>query len=179
MKKEAIKLARDCPATQIPSGQKTLLPKGTQVILTQSLGGSFTVMLEDGYMVQIAGEDGDALGKEPLKAETKTEGKSLEELVWDQLRTCYDPEIPVNIVDLGLVYKCVVVPTPEEGKHRVHVQMTLTAPGCGMGASIASDARAKIESLAGIKDANVELVMEPAWDRSMMSDAAKLQLGMM
>ena len=181
-----ITLSRDCEAVQIPSGNKTLLPKGTAVRMTQSLGGSFTVVTDEGGMVQIAGKDGDAIGKENPQAadkpETeKTQGHApLEELVLEQLKTCYDPEIPINIVDLGLVYECKVVPLAgSEGSSRVNVKMTLTAPGCGMGDILKRDAETKIQSIPGAKEVNVELVWEPPWDQSRMSDAAKLKLGLM
>ena len=181
-KSELVSILRDCEATQIPIGTRIRLPQGTKVKITQSLGGSYTVVTEEGYMVQIAGGDADALGKEVL---TKTDARpqvsdrqSVEEMVWNQLRTCYDPEIPVNIVDLGLIYACQVTPLPE-GNHRVEVKMTLTAPGCGMGASIAADAQRKILSITGVKEANVEVVWDPPWDQSKMSDAAKLRLGML
>lgn len=178
---EAVTLNRDCDVVQIPSGQTLKLPKGTEVQITQSLGGSFTVVTPGGYMVQIAGKDADAIGKAASKipsANVPESGAALEKLVWDQLKTCYDPEIPVNIVDLGLVYECKIHPT-EDGKNIVEVKMTLTAPGCGMGGPIAGDARNKIESLPGIKEAKVEVVWEPPWDRNRMSEAAKLQLGIM
>ena len=131
-------------------------------------------------MVQIDGKDADALGKEATQvpSSTQTNGKGIEELIWDQLRTCYDPEIPVNIADLGLVYECKVVPL-ETGMNRVEVKMTLTAPGCGMGTSIAADAQRKILAVPGVKEANVEVVWDPPWDQNKMSQAAKLKLGML
>lgn len=178
---ETVVLNRDCDVIQIPSGQVLKLPKGTEVKISQSLGGSFTVVTPGGYMVQITGKDADAIGKVAPKVPAANIGEgapSLEKLIWDQLKTCYDPEIPVNIVDLGLIYECKIRPT-EDGKHIVEVKMTLTAPGCGMGGPLAADARNKIESLAGVKEAKVDLVWEPPWDRNMMSEAAKLQLGIM
>lgn len=178
---ETVVLNRDCDVIQIPSGQTLKLPKGTEVKISQSLGGSFTVVTPGGYMVQITGKDADAIGKEPPKVPVASTGEgapSLEKLVWDQLKTCYDPEIPVNIVDLGLIYECKIRPT-EDGKNIVEVKMTLTAPGCGMGGPLAADARNKIESLPGVKEAKVDLVWEPPWDRNKMSEAAKLQLGIM
>ena len=180
---ESIILSRDCEAIQIPSGQKVLLPAGTQVTVSQSLGGTYTVVTGQGYMVRIANEDADAIGKEAEASQaeklTTAEGSAdLEELVWDQLKTCFDPEIPVNIVDLGLVYQCQVTPLPEGGK-KVDVKFTLTAPGCGMGEVLKTDMESKILSLTDVKDVDVEVVFDPPWDQSMMSDAVKLQLGFM
>jgi probable FeS assembly SUF system protein SufT len=179
---EAITLTRDCEAIQIPSGSKMVLPAGTVVMITQSLGDTYTVTTDHGYMVRISGKDADAMGLERTAAApvaTEPQGREdLEKLVWDQLRTCYDPEIPVNIVDLGLVYQCSVSPL-EGGGQRAEVKLTLTAPGCGMGGVLAADAQAKIEGLPGIREAVVEVVFEPPWNPSMMSEAARLELGMM
>ena len=165
----------------IPSGEKVLVPKGAQATITQSLGGAYTLITDRGLMVRVSGPEVEAIGKTPsetaeLTPEELTPEK-LEEMVWDQLKTCYDPEIPVNIVDLGLVYLCELEETAE-GKN-VKIKMTLTAPGCGMGPVLASDVKMKVEALPGVKNADVEVVFDPVWDRSMMSDAAKLQLGMM
>lgn len=181
---EPLKLLRDCVATQIPSGIPVKLPAGSRVKVTQSLGGNFTVLTETGFMVRIAAHDADALGKKSTsepeeKAPTGEVSKEvLQKLVWDQLRTCFDPEIPVNIVDLGLIYLCEVTPLPE-GRFRVDVKMTLTAPGCGMGGVLKADAEAKIGRLPGVKTVNVELVVDPPWNQGMMSEAAKLQLGLL
>ncbi|MPZ78347.1 MAG: putative Fe-S cluster assembly protein SufT [Deltaproteobacteria bacterium] len=181
---EPITLSRDCEAIQIPSGEKVMLPVGTQVTVTQSLGGSYTVTTDRGYLVRIANKDADAIGMEATtasQAETlsATEGSAdLEKWVWDQLKTCFDPEIPVNIVDLGLVYYCQVTPLPE-GDNKVDVKFTLTAPGCGMAGVLQVDMESKIRNLPGVTDVNVEVVFDPPWDQSMMSDAAKLQLGFM
>jgi probable FeS assembly SUF system protein SufT len=179
---ESIALTRDCEAIQIPSGVKMTLPAGTIVMITQSLGDTYTVTTDHGYMVRISGKDADAIGLERRTPTTTAAvpegGEDLEKLVWDQLRTCYDPEIPVNIVDLGLVYECTVSPF-EDGGHRVDVKLTLTAPGCGMGGVLAADAQTKIAALSGIREANVEVVFEPQWNPSMMSEAARLELGMM
>jgi probable FeS assembly SUF system protein SufT len=181
---EPITLTRDCEAIQIPSGTKMKLAAGTVVMITQSLGDTYTVTTDHGYMVRIAGKDADAIGMERTAAAPAAEAvlpegrEGLEKAVWDQLRTCYDPEIPVNIVELGLVYECSVTPV-EGGGHRVDVKLTLTAPGCGMGGVLAADAQAKIGALPGIREANVEIVFEPAWNPSMMSEAARLELGMM
>jgi probable FeS assembly SUF system protein SufT len=178
---EPITLSRDCEGIQIPSGQKVSLSAGAQVRVTQSLGGSYTVATDQGYLVRIANNDADAIGKEAgaAQAEKLTVEKGpgdLEKLVWDQLKTCFDPEIPVNIVDLGLVYSCLIMPLPEGG-NKVDVKFTLTAPGCGMGRVLKADMESKIVSVSGVKDVDVEVVFDPPWDPSMMSDAAKIQLG--
>ncbi len=180
---ESISLTRDCEAIQIPSGTQMVLPAGTMVMITQSLGDTYTVTTDHGSMVRISGKDADAIGLEPsappaATVATAVEPGDLGNLVWDQLRRCYDPEIPVNIVDLGLVYECAVTPL-EGGGHRANVKLTLTAPGCGMGGVLAADAQAKIGGLPGIREANVELVFEPPWNPGMMSEAARLELGMM
>jgi probable FeS assembly SUF system protein SufT len=177
--REAKTLARDVEVAAIPYGDKLTLTAGTTVFVTQALGGSYTAMTDRGYMVRIEGKDGDAIG-EPVVAEpTEGElaGKSLQERAWDQLKTCFDPEIPVNIVDLGLVYKCET--TPLDGGERVTVHFTLTAPGCGMGDYLKRDVEQKMLALPGVKEADVQVVLEPAWNQTMMSDAARLQLGMM
>ncbi|HXV27764.1 MAG TPA: putative Fe-S cluster assembly protein SufT [bacterium] len=183
MENSKIELSRDCEVTQIPSGNKFMLPKGTKVRITQSLGGSYTVMTDNGFMVRIEGENADSIGKEAAKPEeTPAQGnlskEDVEKAVWNQLRTCYDPEIPVNIVELGLVYECTVTEHPEGG-FQVDVKMTLTAPGCGMGGPISAEAQSKIQKVPGVKQAKVELVWTPPWSANRMSDAAKLQLGMM
>lgn len=180
---EPIILSRDCEAIQIPSGQKVSLSAGTRVRVTQALGGSYTVTTDQGYLVSISGKDADAIGKEAEASQaekvTAVEGPAdLEKLVWDQLKACFDPEIPVNIVDLGLVYHCQVTPLPEGG-NKVDVKFTLTAPGCGMGQVLKTDMESKILSLSGVKGVDVEVVFDPPWDPSMMSDAAKVQLGFM
>ena len=180
---ESVILTKDCEALQIPSGAPILLPKGAKVTITQALGGSYTIMTENGYMLRVPPEQADAIGKsipEIPKVDSAKKETSLEELVWNQLRTCYDPEIPVNIVELGLVYECKITPSPEpDGGNKVEIKMTLTAPGCGMGESIRKEAEAKIARLPGIKQVNAELVWEPPWDQNRMSEAAKLQLGIM
>lgn len=175
---QEIILKRDCDAIQIPSGNILTLPAGTQVMITQSLGGTYTVATPGG-LARIDEKDADALGMEkaPIAAPIKTTPKgSLEEAVWEQLKTVFDPEIPVNIVDLGLVYDCVI--TEKEGQTHAHIKMTLTAPGCGMGPTIAADARAKILTIDGIDEAEVELVWDPAWNQSMISEAGRMKLGM-
>ena len=178
--REIVTLSRDTQGVVIPSGEPVTLPAGSGGTIIQSLGGAYTVITDRGMMVRVAGREVEALGKEPAiisEVSGDVSSEELEKMVWDQLKTCYDPEIPVNIVDLGLVYLC-DVQQDEDGK-RVHVKMTLTAPGCGMGPVLANDVRGKVMSLPGVKDANIEVVFDPVWDRSMMTDAAKLQLGMM
>lgn len=176
---QEIVLKRDTDAIQIPSGNPLQLPAGTKVMVTQSLGGTYTVATPGG-LARIDEKDADALGLEaaatatPVK--TAVEG-SLEEAVWNQLKTVFDPEIPVNVVDLGLIYEC-QLQHPEEGVTKAHVKMTLTAPGCGMGPTIAADARGKILTLEGIDEAEVELVWDPAWNQSMISEAGRMKLGL-
>ncbi len=174
-------LNRDCEAIQIPSGQKTTIPAGTQGVVTQSLGGSYTVATYQG-LTRVAEKDLDALGLEkPEPQQTRkpagTDGDASEEDVWNQLRQCYDPEIPVNIVDLGLVYDCRLI-KKDGGGTRVEVKMTLTAPGCGMGPAIAHDAQSKILSIDGIDEADVQLVWDPPWNQNMISEAGRMKLGM-
>lgn len=171
-------ILRDCEAIQIPSGQIITIPEGTPVVITQSLGGSYTVALNQG-LARISDKDIDALGLK-VEANDSTDSPSemaTVEMVWGKLKTCFDPEIPVNIVDLGLVYDCQLVPT-ETGGLKVEVKMTLTAPGCGMGPAIASDAQSKILALNGVDEAIVELVWDPPWNQNMISEAGKMQLGM-
>jgi probable FeS assembly SUF system protein SufT len=180
--REEITFNRSAEAIMIPSGERVLVPVGAQATITQSLGGAYTLITDRGLMVRISGKEVEAIGKTPVETtEVKQDEltpEKLEEMVWEQLKTCYDPEIPVNIVDLGLVYLCELQDSDEGGKN-VHIKMTLTAPGCGMGPVLASDVKLKIESLPGVKNADVEVVFDPVWDRSMMSEAARLQLGMM
>ena len=175
--------SRNAEGIMIPSGEHVLIPNGSRGTITQSLGGAYTLITERGLMVRVAGHEVEAIGKTPenvpdARQVEEVTPEKLEQLVWDQLKTCYDPEIPVNIVDLGLVYLCEVQPA-DGGGQNVKVKMTLTAPGCGMGPVLAHDVKQKIESLPGVKSADIEVVFDPVWDRSMMSDAAKLQLGMM
>jgi probable FeS assembly SUF system protein SufT len=171
-----ITLTRDVEAVQIPSGNLITLPTGTLVIVTQQLGDSFTIyVVHQAGLFRVRGEDGDALGM--AKAETSTKQTEFsEDAVWAQLRECYDPEIPVNIVDLGLVYSVNIA--DEEAGKRVHVQMTLTAPGCGMGPTLAREAEQRILSLPKVAAASVELVWEPPWSPEMISPAGKEKLGM-
>jgi probable FeS assembly SUF system protein SufT len=175
-------LERDVDAIRIPSGEKFTLSQGMTVVITQALGGSFTIWTPEG-LARIADSDADALGIEPsaTRPESQTAGglapKVEDKAVWDQLRTCYDPEIPVNIVDLGLVYDC-VVDQPENNPAKISVKMTLTAPGCGMGPTIAAEARSKIMGLPGVADAVVDLVWDPPWNQDMISEAGKMKLGL-
>jgi probable FeS assembly SUF system protein SufT len=181
--KEVITLRRDCEAIMIPSGEPMMLSAGMKVRITQSLGGTYTVTTDHGYMVRIAAKDIDALGMEAAASETiEASGPrgpaELEKIIWEQMRTVFDPEIPVNVVDLGLVYSCKVTPL-SEGGNKAEVTMTLTAPGCGMGGVLQMDAESKIRSLPGIKEVDVQVVIDPPWNPGMMSEAAKLELGML
>ena len=172
-------LTRDCEAIQIPSGNKIILPAGTTVFITQSLGGSYTVATEIG-LARITADNTGALGieNEAEKGEgSAAAGPVDEKIIWSLLKTCYDPEIPVNIVDLGLIYDCKVTPRENAGA-KVDVKMTLTAPGCGMGPTLAAEAKSKIESIPGVDEADVELVWDPPWNQAMISEAGKMQLGM-
>jgi probable FeS assembly SUF system protein SufT len=177
---EPVSLRRDVSAVIIPAGETVTLREGTTGFITQALGGSFTIYVE-GNLFRIAGTDADALGKEPVAPPAIPENatdKDIEEVIWRQLKTCYDPEIPINVVDLGLVYRCDVTRTPD-GQRAVTVDMTLTAPGCGMGDILVQDAREKIAVIPTVADVKVELVFDPPWNHSMMSDEARLQTGMM
>ena len=173
-------LSRDVQVAAIPYGDQLTLTAGTTVYVTQALGGSYTAMTDHGYLVRIEGTDADAIGEQPTKPMSAEDvaGRSTEEVAWDQLKTVFDPEIPVNIVDLGLVYKC-EVESLEEGQDKVNVQFTLTAPGCGMGDFLREDVRSKLLTIPGVAEVDVEVVLDPPWDQSMMSDGARLQLGLM
>ena len=179
---EAKTLTRDVEAAVVPVGTKVTLQKGETAYITQSLGGSYTVVV-NGNMFRIEDKDADALGLEvlakPAAAATgPVSQEGLEKQVWEALKTCYDPEIPVNIVDLGLIYDCHLTPA-SENSFKADVKMTLTAPGCGMGPTLAQDVQNKLLSLEPIDEANVELVWDPPWNQGMMTEAAKLQLGLM
>ena len=180
-KDEPITLSRDVDAAIIPVGDRVTLQKGEQAYITQSLGGSYTVIV-NGNMFRIEGKDADALGVEraekPASTGAPLSNEQLEKEIWNQLRSCYDPEIPVNIVDLGLIYDCHLEPL-NPGSHRVDVKMTLTAPGCGMGPMLAQDVQNKLLSMEGVDDVSVELVWDPPWNQGMMTEAAKLQLGLL
>jgi probable FeS assembly SUF system protein SufT len=172
-------VTRDVEAREIPSGTPITLRAGDPVAISQSLGGSYTVITTSGFMARIDGKDADAIGETFVAADAAAqEGKTAEELCWDQLKTCYDPEIPVNIVDLGLVYKCELSDLADGGK-KVDVRFTLTAPGCGMGDTMKEDIKLKLLSVPGVKEADVQVLFDPPWSMAMMSDAAKLQLGML
>ncbi len=181
MKPNTTQLSREVSAIQIPSGDTIVLPAGLEVVITQTLGGTYTVAVEQG-LARISAVDADALGIEPgaekpqAPVSTAAEG-DLEAAIWQQLKTVYDPEIPVNIVDLGLVYDCQVI--EEDSTTRVDVKMTLTAPGCGMGPTIAADAQNKILALEEVDDAQVDLVWDPPWNQDMITDDGKMKLGMM
>jgi probable FeS assembly SUF system protein SufT len=171
-------LNRECEVVQIPSGARGTLPAGTPVRIMQSLSGSYTVSTDLGYMCRIDGKDADALGLSNAEASKPApEGIFSEQMVWDQLKTVYDPEIPVNIVDLGLIYSCVVA-SRDEGGNKIHVKMSMTAPGCGMGDVLKADVRGKLSRLPEVKEVQVDVVFEPAWHMGLMSEAAKLQLGL-
>ncbi|HNP34964.1 MAG TPA: putative Fe-S cluster assembly protein SufT [Woeseiaceae bacterium] len=177
---EPITLQRDVKAVIIPAGEELRLKEGTTGFITQALGGSFTVYIE-GNLFRVAGIDADALGKEPTPAPEVPENPTdadIEAVIWQQLKTCYDPEIPVNIVDLGLVYRC-EIHALGNGQRSVNVDMTLTAPGCGMGEILVADAQEKIAIIPTVADVRVELVFDPPWNQTMMSDEARLQTGLM
>jgi probable FeS assembly SUF system protein SufT len=177
---EPFSLTRDVSAIIIPVGEQVTLREGTDGFITQALGGSFTVYVE-GNLFRVSGSDADALGKEPVPPPEVPENASdadIEAVIWEQLKTCYDPEIPVDIVNLGLIYRCDVTPLGN-GKRSVSVDMTLTAPGCGMGDVLVQDAREKIAVIPTIADVNVELVFDPPWNVGMMTEEARLQTGMM
>jgi len=170
---------REVRAVLVPAGAEVKLRPGQAGYITQALGGSFTVYVE-GNLFRIAGEDAEAIGKQAVKPPELPPNATEEDvrkLAWEQMRTCYDPEIPINIVDLGLVYECNVTPN-EDGTRTVEVQITLTAPGCGMGDILVDDVRDKIGRIPTIREARVSLTFDPPWNQSMMSEAARLQTGM-
>jgi probable FeS assembly SUF system protein SufT len=177
---EPIVVQRDVKAIAIPAGVEVNLKLGSVGYITQALGGSFTVYI-DGNLFRIPGQEADAIGKSAAVAPEVPPGASEEDIktiVWRQLKTCYDPEIPVNIVDLGLVYECDVSKN-EDATRTVDIKMTLTAPGCGMGEVLVQDVRDKVEIVPTVARANVELVFDPPWNQTMMSEEARLQTGMM
>ncbi len=177
---EPVTVTRDVDAILIPAGTPITLPEGSMVFITQALGGNYTVNI-NGNLAQIAAQNADALGFEIAEqlrpGKTTADGKVDEQLIWDQLRTCYDPEIPVNMVDLGLIYDCSVKQL-EDGENRVDILMTLTAPGCGMGEFLAEDVRQKVTMVPNVSEVNVELTFDPPWNQEMMSDAARLETGL-
>jgi probable FeS assembly SUF system protein SufT len=176
---EPFVLSRDVKAVMVPAGIDIELKSGQSGFITQALGGSFTLYME-GNLFRLAGSDADAIGKDVVNAPelpaNATENDVLA-VAWDQLRTCYDPEIPINIVDLGLIYEC-TVGASADGQRELNVRLTLTAPGCGMGDVLVQDIRQKLEIIPTIAAANVELVFDPPWNQSMMTEAARLQTGM-
>ena len=178
---EPVRFERDCPAVLVPQGDHVTLPVGSAGYITQALGGSYTVFV-DGNLFRIAGQDADAIGKEPIPPLELPEGASVEDverMMWNQLRTCFDPEIPINVVDLGLIYEATLDPHPEkDGEYLASVRMTLTAPGCGMGDILVADVRDALELIPTIAEADVELVFDPPWTQHMMSEAARLETGM-
>lgn len=177
---EPVSFSRDCAAVLVPQGERVTLPAGSVGYITQALGGSFTVFVE-GNLFRIAGADAEAIGKTPPESLELAEGagdEAVEALLWAQLRTCFDPEIPVNIVELGLIY-AVELARREDGTRRVEVRMTLTAPACGMGDILVDDVRSKLERVPTVAEVDVELVFDPPWNQSMMSEAAKLETGML
>jgi len=175
-------VSRDIPATIVPYGDLITIPEGTRVTITHRLGGNYTVTWEGG-MAQINGVHGDAIGEEKAeiaRPDENHEGPPDEEAVWDAMRKVYDPEIPVNVVDLGLIYSMVVTPgEDDESKFDVHIDMTLTAPGCGMGPVIAQDVKTKVETVPGVREATVEIVWEPPWHQDMISEVGKMELGLL
>jgi probable FeS assembly SUF system protein SufT len=177
MQTDVIALSRDCEATEVPYGGIQVLPAGTKVRVMQSLGGTYTVATERGSMMRIEAKDADALGLAPEAKEAQAAPVQFsEKLVWEQLKTVYDPEIPVNVVDLGLIYSCQI--TPVEAGHKIEIKMTMTAPGCGMGDVLRTDIERKLLQLPEVREVHAEIVFDPPWHPGRMSDAAKLQLGL-
>ena len=176
---EQVAFERDCDAVVIPDGFKVVIPMGTEGVVMQLLGDNYTIRVDTGYLVRVEGHDADAIGKDPTLAEGNGDGNGEidEDRVMALLRTCYDPEIPVNIVDLGLIYGCDVVSDEDSDGIRVDVTMTLTAPGCGMGQVLKSDIEQKIGRLKGVSVTNVELVFDPPWSMERMTEEARLELG--
>lgn len=173
-----ITLSRACEVVEIPSGSRALLAMGTVVRISQSLGDSYTVRSAEGQMYRVEDKDADALGLADKQGSSAAkQGRFSEEAVWGELRTIFDPEIPVNIADLGLIYSCVITPLQEDG-NRIEIKMSLTAPGCGMADVLRADVERKLSQLPGVKEVSVEVVFDPPWEPSRMSDAAKLQLGL-
>lgn len=176
-------LKRNCEATIVPMGDRANLPEGTKFVITHRLGGNFTITCEYG-MFRISGKDADALGETVPEiflqqeiSETNSKGPPSEEAIWTQLKSVFDPEIPVNIVDLGLVYS-MEISEPKPNLYNVHVSLTLTAPGCGMGPAIAEDVKTRLLSLPRVNDATAEIVWDPPWTQDMISEAGKMELGL-
>lgn len=178
---DPVVLKRDLEATAVPAGVPETLPQGSLVHVTQAMGGSFTIYFE-GNLYRVAGRDADALGREPPAVPALRPGATDEEfreLAWDQMRTVYDPEIPINIVELGLVYECLITRKDGDGARSIDVKMTVTAPGCGMGEILVEDVREKLKILPTVEKVNVELVFDPPWNQGMMSEAARLEAGLL
>lgn len=178
---EEVTFERPVKVILIPDGIEMEIPEGERGWITQVLGGHYTVQLETGRLVRVADRDGEAIGREPVASpwdgEVDPDAVVTEEQVWDQLRTCYDPEIPLDIVELGLVYTCRIEDHPDGGS-MVFIEMTLTAPGCGMGQVLADDVAYKVRTIPGVRDVQVEIVFDPPWSPDMMSEAGRLELGM-
>ena len=174
--KDLLELKHACEAIEIPSGRSQLLPTGTRVRVTQNLGDSYTVMTELGHMLRIAGKDAAALGVTPAQPADDMVSEFSEKLVWDQLKNIFDPEIPINVVDLGLIYSCDI--TPAEVGYKIDVKMSLTAPGCGMADVLRVDVERRLGKLPHVRGVHVEVVFDPPWQPSRMSEAAKLHLGL-
>ena len=182
---EEVTIKREVGAIQIPDGNRTVIAEGSKVLITQQLGGSFTVMTDRGAMYRIDDRNADALGKDVTadaqpasQTEPPPDAETLERMIWDKMRKCFDPEIPVNVVDLGLIYDCQIQPQ-DDGSYRIEIKMTLTAPGCGMGPVLAEDVRSRIDDISGVRETAVEVVFDPPWNPNMMTEAARLQLGFM
>ena len=178
---EEVEFSRDVRVILIPDGYEIPVEQGARGWITQVLGGHYTVQLDTGRLVRVSASEADAIGKEavkPLSAdEVDPDAEVSESQVWDSLRECYDPEIPLNIVELGLIYTCEVLHL-DEGGYRVNVEMTLTAPGCGMGQVLADDVEYRLRALPGVREAHIELVFDPPWSPDRMSEAGRLELGM-
>lgn len=177
---DPIALNRDCVAIEIPSGIPQKLPAGSTVRISQNLGSSFTITSDRGYMYRIDGKDADAMGLTPAAGAPVSEALAepfSEKMVWDQLKTVFDPEIPVNIADLGLIYECAISPL-EAGGNKIGIKMSMTAPGCGMGNVLKADVETKLKKLPDVKEVQVEIVFDPPWNIGRMSEAARLQLGL-
>jgi probable FeS assembly SUF system protein SufT len=176
---DRVELKRDCDAIAVPSGLRRTLPRGTEVRIVQTRGGNYTVSNELHAMFRIVAEDGDALGLTPPRTGmgSKPQGELSDQLVWDALRTVYDPELPVNVVDLGLIYSCAITANENCGKS-IAVRMAMTSPGCGMSNVLKADVESKLTQLPEVTAARVEVVFDPPWSRSRMSEAARLQLGL-
>ena len=177
---EPVTFERECSAIHVPDGYTMLVAEGTSGIIMQVLGGHYTIRLATGYLVRVNRPDADAIGKVSEELPTLSLGDSetlTEEMVWEQLKTCFDPEIPMNIVELGLVYSCSIKPADDGGDVKVFVEMTLTAPGCGMGQILVDDVESAVSGLPTVKEAEVDLVFDPPWEPSRMSEVARLELG--